>query len=93
MIEFENPQLSTTVTQLPQLMKDASACIAFMISLGKRFVDKGIADIDKKILPKLKKLLPEGVWPRVVHGYATLMWFTEQVHIPSVHVCLWIVHL
>ena len=27
-------------------------------------------------MPKLKKMLPAGVWPRVVPGCASLTWFT-----------------
>ena len=80
MIEFAS-QLSTTVaeyTQLPNLMKGASGCIACVISLGKKFVEEGIQDIDENIVPKFKRLLPEGVWPRVFPGYATLIWFTKQ---------------
>ena len=66
-------------TQLPELMKKASSCIGFAISLGEKFVKEGIQDINKNIFPRLKAMLPEGVWPRVVPGYATLLWFTEQV--------------
>ena len=82
MIEFGTPQLNPAMgdfTQLPELMKIASASIGFSISLGARFLKEGIKDIDENIFPKLKAILPKGVWPRIVPGYATLLWFTEQV--------------
>lgn len=83
MIEFAAPQVSTTdYTKLPELMKDATSCIGFSISLGERFLTSGITDIDTVIFPKLRGLLPQGVWPRVVPGYATL-WFMEQVYVST----------
>lgn len=91
MIEFATPQLSTTVadyTKLPELMKDATSCIGFSISLGERFLTSGITDIDTVIFPKLRGLLPQGVWPRVVPGYATLLWFTEQVYVSTYYVLI-----
>lgn len=81
-IGFDAPQVDPTMTEytaLPQLMKDSSKSIGFMISLGKRFVDCGIAEIDSMILPKLKKMLPRGVWPRIIPGYGSLLWFSYQV--------------
>lgn len=83
LIEFTLPQLSmssvTEYSQLPELMSAATSAIGFTISLGQKFVTSGISDIDTVIFPKLRALLPEGVWPRVVPGYATLVWFTKQV--------------
>ena len=82
MIEFSNPQLSVLLrdyTRLPELMKDATSSIGFSISLGEKFLQEGINNIDESIFPRLKEMLPKGVWPRVVPGYATLLWFTEQV--------------
>ena len=34
------------------------------------------------IFPRSRVMLLNGVWPRVVPGYATLLWFTEQVISP-----------
>lgn len=82
MIEFSSPQVDPTMTEytaLPKLMEDSSNSIGFMISLGKKFTDTGIATIDSTIMPKLKKMLPGGVWPRIIPGYASLMWFAGQV--------------
>ena len=82
MIEFAAPQLGVSMseyTKLPQLITEATAAIGFSISLGHKFIHEGISEIDDHIFPKLKEMLPEGVWPRVVPGYATLLWFTEQV--------------
>ena len=82
LIEFGLPQLSTTLadyTDLPDLLSGATRSIGFMISLGEMFLMEGISEIDGTIYPKLKDMLPEGIWPRVVPGYATLLWFTEKV--------------
>lgn len=72
MIEFTLPQLSmssvTEYSQFPELMSAATSAIGFTISLGQKFVTSGISDIDTVIFPKLRALLPEGVWPRVVPG-------------------------
>ncbi len=59
-------------------MKNAEKSIGFMISLGKKFVDVGIEEVDS-IKKKLKEMLPQGIWPRVIPGYATLLWFAYEV--------------
>lgn len=82
LIGFHPPQVDPTTTQycsLPQLMNQAKSAIGFMISLGKKFSETGISEIDMYIKPKLKSMLPNGVWPRVIPGYASLIWFTYEV--------------
>ena len=73
----KHPGRNNTLSKI--VKESAPKCIGFSISLGKTFVEEGMSDIDHKIFPKLKKMLPGGVWPRVVPGYATLLWFTEKV--------------
>lgn len=82
MIEFSLPQLDPSVTDyacLPVLMDDSVKSIGFLIGLGKKFVDEGISSIDEVLAPRLKAMLPKGIWPRVIPGYAILLWFAYQV--------------
>jgi hypothetical protein len=82
LIGFDLPQVDPTMTDycnMPQLMTDSTLAVGYMISLGSKFVQCGISEIDNSIMPKLNKMLPDGVWPRIVPGYASLMWFTYQV--------------
>ena len=82
MIEFSLPQLDPSVTEytnLPALMENSVKSIGFLISLGKRFVTSGITEIDEVLTPRLKMMLPKGIWPRIVPGYALLLWFAYQV--------------
>ena len=76
------PQLSSSVAEyreLPEIMTEATRSIGFFISLGETFLTEGISDIDATIFPKIKEMLPTGIWTRVLPGYATLLWFTEKV--------------
>ena len=41
----------------------------------------GISDIDETLIPRPKSMLPPGIWPRVIPGYAILLWFTYQITI------------
>ena len=78
MIGFDTPQIdfsSAQWTELPQLTKNAEK---FMISLGKTFVDTGIGEIDT-IKTKLNAMILQGTWPRVLPGYAALLWFAQKV--------------
>ena len=78
------PQLSSSVaeySELPEIMAEATRSIGFFIRLGETFLTE---DIDTTIFPKIKEVLPTGIWPRVLPGYATLLWFTEKVLFCSV---------
>ena len=83
------PQLSSRVAEyreLPEIMTEATRSIRLFISLGETFLTEGISDIhvDATIFPKIKEMVPAGIWPRVLPGYATLLWFNEKVLFCSV---------
>ncbi len=82
MIEFASPCLDIPLveyTKFPDLLSKASSAVAFVIGLGKRFVEDGIRELDETILPELKRDIGELAIPRVLPSYAILMWFTLEV--------------
>lgn len=56
----------------------ASSCVGFLISLGAILEKDGFDEIRDTFVPRVQLVLP-GVFPRIVPGYATLMWFTSKV--------------
>ena len=74
--------------RLNLLMPDASDSIGCLIALGPRFYNEGMAQINERILPHLEAVWSPNILPRVLPGYATLLWFTEEVStdIATVHV-------
>lgn len=53
--------------------------MGFCIGLGERFFNDGIVEVSDVLVPLLEEALGEGISPRVIPGYATLMWFCQQV--------------
>ena len=61
-----------------EVIKDrASSCVGLCIALGNRLED-GYKEIQEEFAPVVEKVLPR-VQPRVITGYATLLWFTSKV--------------
>ena len=56
----------------------AGSCVGYIVSLEQMLQCEGFKEINVKYVPKVKKSL-KGCLPRVLPGYATLMWFTEKV--------------
>ena len=82
MIPFKTPQLSMTLSEymsIVTLQAKAGSCAGFLIGLGKTFFDKGVAEVDEKILPQLTSMAPGYVNPRVMPSYAILLWFSLKV--------------
>ena len=69
----------TDYAELPALMERSSSVVGLIISLGGRFIEKGIAQMDSDLLPELRKLLAGQAFPRVLPSYGILMWFTLEV--------------
>lgn len=82
MIPFKLPQLSMTLTEymkIVTLQSKAGSCAGFLIGLGNKFFEHGVADVDQNILPLLTSVAPGDVNPRVMPSYAILLWFTLEV--------------
>ena len=65
--------------KLPALIEKSSSAVGFIISLGKRFIEEGIAGMDGDLLPELRRLLDGRAIPRVLPPYAIMLWFTFEV--------------
>ena len=71
----------TDYVHVTDLIKRCASAIGSIIALGKKFIDRGIGELDSYILPKLRSMLTSSVVPRVLPSYAILMWFTLEVNI------------
>lgn len=56
----------------------SSSAVGWAIRMGKKFSNGGVQEIAQRILPLTRTLLPK-VDPRLSTGYATLLYFCEQV--------------
>ena len=65
--------------KLPALIDKSSSAVGFIISLGARFIEQGIVEMDSDLLPELRSLLDGRAIPRVLPSYAIMLWFTLQV--------------
>lgn len=84
LIEFTSPCLNVSLleyTKFSDLLDRALNAVAFAIGLGQRFIEAGIYEMDKDILPELKEVMGDLVLPRVLPSYAILTWFTLEVSI------------
>ena len=82
LIEFDAPCLDIPMLEyakLPQLMEKSSSAVGIIISLGERFMEEGIGEMDDDLLPELWRLLAGHAIPRVLPSYAILIWFTLKV--------------
>ena len=88
LLEFGLPCLDISLSRyskLPDLLENASSNVGFIISLGKKFTEQGIQEMDEHILPQLRELAGHCLLPRVLPSYAILVWFTLQVHVTMVY--------
>ena len=84
LIEFAPPSLDVPLveyTKFPDMLDKASSAVAFVIGLGKHFVEEGIREMDESLLPDLKNALGAHAIPRVLPSYGILIWFTVEVRI------------
>ena len=88
MIEFFDPPIGTNVTtedmelfsSLPKLFHAASSSVGFVIKLHMMLEQQGFEEICCRHVPVVQSALEGNSHPRVVIGYATLLWFTHQVY-------------
>lgn len=86
LIEFSLPEIGGDQTaderemwdNLEDIKDRASSCVGLCIGLGDQLEQVGYKDIREHFSPLVEGVLP-GVQPRVITGYATLLWFTSQV--------------
>ena len=72
-------------SSLKNLKKNASSSIGYYISMGKKFREAGVFEVDK-YEKDLAILLPNCTG-RTIKGYANLVWFTEQVSRVIIYTC------
>ena len=86
-IPFNNPPLGEKHTvedlevlaSLNDLMHQASRSVGFMITLGNVLDEDGFDEIRREFHPFVSKHLSGICHPRIIFGYATLLWFTSEV--------------
>ena len=91
--EFSQPEIGANQSveerelwdNLEVIKEKASSCVGLCISLGKKLEEGGYKEIREEFVPPVEKALPR-VQPRVVTGYATLLWFTSKVNNICTHV-------
>lgn len=82
MVKFRTPPVGMLLSEymeLSDLMQTCSSCSGFCISLGRKFFEEGIKEVDTRITPELSAALEDGVSPRVLPSYSILFWFALQV--------------
>ena len=67
--------------KLPAMIEKSSSAVGFIISLGARFIEQRIVEMDSDLLPELQTLLDGLATPRVlvVPSYAIMLVSTLQV--------------
>lgn len=83
---FKKPEIGTITSieeqelwdDLHVTMEKASSAVGMAISLGQALDKDGFKSIREEITPFVQESLPN-VQPRVISGYATLLWFTKKV--------------
>ena len=87
LIPFNLPKIGGTSEEdcvnfqkLGNLKKLASSCIGWAISLGKKFEERGVSEINTTMLPMIYPQL-KGLDPRFITGYSILLYFVKEVSI------------
>ena len=86
LIHFSSPEIGDDQSADEQEVWDnleavkdrASSSVGLCIGLGKQLEETGYKEIREEVTPTVQAVL-SGVQPRVVTGYATLLWFTSKV--------------
>ena len=74
-------------SSLPQRYRQASSAAGFIIHLGHVFKESGVSAIRRDVYPFVKSALRGLCHPRVLMGYAVMLWFTDQVCINKQQYC------
>ncbi len=83
LINFSLPEIGAGVSsrdwkELMCCWEKTSSVVGHIIALENVLVDEGFVEIESKFIPRVEKALI-GALPRVVPGYALLLWFTSKV--------------
>lgn len=88
MVPFHLPEVGKNLTEeeeeewdeLRQKMKEASSFIGTAIKLGEVLEEEGFQCIRREFVPVVQEILQE-CQPRIISGYATVLWFTSKVSV------------
>lgn len=88
-IPFSEPALGEDLStdelevfsSLPNVMREASRAVGFIIHLGHVLKESGFEEVRRDIYPFVKGTLSGLCHPRVIMGYAVMLWFTYKVRI------------
>ena len=72
MIQFENSCVEPKIrdyTELNSLLPELSRAVGFLISLGKKFLENGITELDEDIIPVVNSLMKGKAFTRVLTSY------------------------
>lgn len=64
-------------------MQEASSFVGNAIKLGSLLDNEGFGQIRAEYVPMLQDVLGDQCQPRVISGYATVLWFTAKVRLVS----------
>ena len=86
LIQFSSPEIGCEQSldeqevweNLEVIKGKASSCIGMCIGLGHRLEEGGYDEVRTRYVPIVQDVLT-GTQPRVISGYATLLWFTSKV--------------
>jgi hypothetical protein len=85
MIPFHLPEVGKNLTEeewdeLRKKMKEASSFVGAAVRLGEVLEEEGFLCIRREFVPVVQKTLQD-CQPRIISGYATVLWFTSKVSI------------
>ena len=86
-IPFSDPPLGQDLSveelevfsSLPDIFERASHSVGFIIQLGHEIKERGFDEIRREMYPFVKNALGGVCHPRVIVGYAIMLWFTYKV--------------
>ena len=95
-IPFADPPLSQDLSaeelevfsSLPGIFEQASRAVGFIIHLGHVLKAVGFGEIRTQVYPFVKDTLGGVCHPRVLMGYAIMLWFTYKVivYLPRINI-------
>ena len=74
----QNEEESMQFQKLMEIRDNCSSAVGWAVSLGKVFRESGRDEIASRMRPLMQQLLPF-VDPRLITGYAVLLYFCEKV--------------
>ena len=88
MVPFHLPEVGKNLSEeeeeewdeIHHKMKEASSFVGMAINLGKVLEEEGFQSIRRDFVPAVQEVLRD-CQPRIISGYATVLWFTSKVSI------------